>query len=442
MSDNTAIIILAAGKGTRMKSNLPKVLHPIGGRTMIEHVIHTARALKPKKIVTVLSPDMSDVANAISHYSDIAIQKEQYGTAHAVQSALPALKGFKGNVLVLYADTPLVKRSTMASMLKTLNKKTVVSVLGFTPLNPAEYGRLIVNNASELERIVEFKDANAQERKIALCNSGLVAATMNDLRTLLKKVKNNNANGEYYLTDIVSLAAEMGNTCKYVHGDEDEVLGVNSRVQLAEAESIFQKRAREEAMHNGATLIDPTRVYFAYDTKLGKDVVVEPNVFFAPGVKVADNVRVRANSYLEDCSVSKGCIIGPFARIRPGTKLADNAKVGNFVEIKKSDIGRGSKVNHFTYVGDSSIGKDVNIGAGTITCNYDGYSKHKTTIEDNVFIGSNVALVAPVKIGKGAIVAAGSTITRNVAPDALGVARGKQDNKKDYAKQFRKKNKK
>jgi bifunctional UDP-N-acetylglucosamine pyrophosphorylase/glucosamine-1-phosphate N-acetyltransferase len=415
-----------------MKSSLPKVLHKVCGKEMVRHVIDTALALKPAKIVTVLSNSMKQVADSIADSSETAIQKEQLGTADAVKPALQKLKGFKGNVLILYADTPLVQQSTLVTMLEKL-KKTDVVVLGFRPNDAAEYGRLIVSKDGALKKIVEFKEASAAERKVDLCNSGVVAADYDVLKTLVDKVDNKNAKGEYYLTDIIELGNKAKKKCGFVEGGEDEVLGVNNRVQLAQVENILQNRLREEALLSGVTMIDPSSVYLSHDTKLGRDVVIEPNVTFGVGVTVGDGVVIRSFCHFEKASIGKNVTVGPFARIRPDTKIDDEVHIGNFVEIKKSHIGKGAKIGHLTYIGDSDVGSEVNIGAGTVTCNYDGKNKHKTKIGKGAFIGSNSSLVAPVTIGDGAYVGAGSTITKAVSPKSLAVARARQVNKEGWA---------
>lgn len=435
----TAIIILAAGKGTRMKSSLPKVLHSVCGKPMIGHVLDTASYLKPTRIVTVLSEGMEGVSHAIEHISEVAIQKEQLGTADAVKPALEALKGFKGNILILYADTPLIEKITLNGMLEKLEEADVV-VLGFRPEDPAEYGRLIVNEAGELIKIVEYKDASPSERKNHLCNSGVIAAKSETLFKLIDKIDNNNAKGEYYLTDLISLAVADKKKCAFLEGYEEEVLGVNNRVQLSEAEYIFQQRLRYAAMIEGATLIDPETVYFSHDTKVGQDVVIHPNVTFGPGVWVDDRVEIKSFCHIEGAKISQGCIIGPFARIRPETIIQEGVHIGNFVEIKKSNIGKAAKIGHLTYIGDADVGEKTNIGAGTVTCNYDGYNKYRTQIGKSVFVGSNSALVAPVKIGNGAFIGAGSTITKNIEENSLAVARNRQINKENWAKNRKKKN--
>lgn len=436
MTQPTAIIILAAGKGTRMKSTLPKVLHPVCGKPMISHVIDAASYLNPTRMITVLGPNMEQVAKEIDGVTDIAIQKEQLGTADAIKPALEKLKDFNGNILILYADTPLIEKATLLRMLEKM-QSTDVAVLGFVPQDPAEYGRLVVNNAGELERIVEFRDADENEREISLCNSGVLAAKSEVLQSLTPLITDNNAKKEFYLTDIIGLARSHQKTCGFVEGNEDEVMGVNNRVQLSEVEYILQQRLRYAAMMEGATLIDPASTYFSHDTVLGKDVVIHPNVVFGPGVWIGDRVEVRPFCHIEEARIAPGAIIGPFARIRPGTDIQEDVYIGNFVEIKKSYIGQGAKIGHLTYIGDAEIGAKANIGAGTVTCNYDGYNKYKTQIGEGAFIGSNSALVAPVTVGKRAFVGAGSTITKNIEDEALAVARNRQINKENWAKMYK-----
>ena len=420
-----AAVILAAGKGTRMKSALPKVLHEIGGRSMLGHVMQTVSALGVDKTVVVVGPDMNQVAEAASG-ADIAIQHEALGTGHAVQAAEQAIGNIDGTVFVLFADTPLVRQETFEAMREIREGGAGVVVLGFSPDDPAAYGRLITDPSGDLEAIVEFKDANEAQRAVRLCNAGLMAIDGTVLFDLLSKVTNDNAKGEYYLTDIVALARAQGIACRVTEADADEVLGVNSRVQLAEAEAEFQARCRQAAMENGVTLQAPETVYFSADTRLGSDVIVEPNVVFGPGVSVADGVTIKAFTHLEGAHVGASSAIGPFARLRPGTELGAKTKVGNFVEIKNAVVEDGAKINHLSYVGDAFVGARSNIGAGTITCNYDGFNKYLTVIEEDVFIGSNTALVAPVRLGKGANTGAGSVISQDLDADALGVTRAPQ----------------
>lgn len=438
---DTAAVILAAGHGTRMRSALPKVMHPIGGKAMIAHVISAARALSPKKTVVVIgdhAPEVGDFARTIDDSIGVAVQAPPQGTGHAVIQAMPQLDDFNGAVIILYADTPLVTPQTLEHLVSEVAAGAAVSVLGFTPQDPGAYGRLKRDNAGALAAIVEAKDASAEELAITLCNSGVMAIDSAFLKARLNDIGNDNAKSEYYLTDLVALARADGKICTVVEADENEVLGVNSRVELAVAEQIFQDRMRHSVMEAGATLLDPQTVYFSHDTEIGKDVLIGQHVVFGPGVSIADKVEIKAFSHLEGATVAASAVIGPFARLRPGTEIGTNAKVGNFVEIKKADIADGAKVNHLSYIGDASVGAKTNIGAGTITCNYDGYGKHKTTIGANAFIGSNSALVAPVTIGDGAYVGSGSVITKNVDADDLAVARGRQAAIKGWATRFRK----
>ena len=441
MSVSIAAIILAAGHGTRMKSKLPKVLHKIGGRAMIAHVMDSTAALQPDKLAVVIgehSREAGEFAKEVNPSAQIAVQDPPQGTAHAVMQALPVIDDFNGAVLVLYADTPLVTTETQRLLVDEVKAGAAVAVLGFRPDDPGAYGRLVQDSAGALTEIVEAKDASPAQLAIDLCNSGVMAIDAAFLRKRLKDINNDNAKGEFYLTDIVALARTDGLNCAIVEASADEVLGVNSRFELAEAEALFQARQRRKAMDDGATLIDPTTVYFSYDTEIGTDVTIEPGVYFGPGVSIGDDVEIKAYSHIEGAHISDGAVIGPFARLRPDTEIKDGAKVGNFVEIKKAVLHEGAKVNHLTYIGDAEIGAAANIGAGTITCNYDGYGKHKTTIGANAFIGSNSALVAPVKIGEGAYVGSGSVITKDVEEGDLAVARGRQAVIKGWAARFHK----
>lgn len=439
----TAAIILAAGKGTRMKSAMPKVMHKIAGRPMVAHAMAQAQLAGCEPFCVVIAPGMHQVVATARELADdvrVATQTEQLGTAHAVLAARDALANFDGNLLVLYADTPLVTADTMQRLNAALirDARCAVAVLGFTPAQPGEYGRLVIEQG-QLTRIVEAKDATDAERAITLCNSGVMALRGNVAWELLSRIDNQNAKGEFYLTDIVALARADGFTATAIEADADEVLGVNSRVELAAAEAIFQTRARFMHMQNGVTLTDPATVYFSADTTIGADSIIEPGVFFGPEVAIAGNCHIKAYSHVEGAVIGEGCAVGPFARLRPGTNLGDGVKVGNFVELKKSEIEAGAKINHLSYIGDASVGADANIGAGTITCNYDGYLKHRTEIGRDVFIGSNTALVAPVRIGDGAMVAAGSVVTDDIEADALAIARPRQEQKAEWAKGFREK---
>lgn len=437
---NTGAIILAAGMGTRMKSARHKVLHQIGGLPMIGHLMSALDQMGVEKRVVVVGALREQLEAALSRV-EFVVQEPQLGTGHAVQCAEAAFAGHTGIVLILYGDVPFVSAETLERMVNALDSADLV-VLGFRPGDAAHYGRLVTDGDGALVGIVEFNDATNEERSINLCNSGIISLKVNQLFDLLSALDNNNSKGEYYLTDIVGLARERGLTCAIVETSEDEVMGINSRQELARAEAIFQQTRREEAMAEGVTLEDPSSVYFAHDTILGRDVVIEPNVVFRNGVKIGDRVTIRAHSHLEGATVGDGASIGPFARLRPGAHIGEGAKVGNFVEIKKSDIGEGAKVSHLSYIGDARIGAGANIGAGTITCNYDGFDKFVTEVGANAFIGSNTSLVAPVKIGAGAIVGAGSVITRDVEADALAVERAKRTDKPEWARRFRQARKK
>ncbi|WP_417259215.1 bifunctional UDP-N-acetylglucosamine diphosphorylase/glucosamine-1-phosphate N-acetyltransferase GlmU [Celeribacter sp.] len=430
----TALIILAAGQGSRMNSDLPKVLHEVGNAPLFAHALAAGSALSPEKTVLVVGHGgdlVEAAARKIDETITVARQTEQLGTAHAVAQARDALADFDGDALVLYGDTPFVSAETLERMTSARATHDVV-VLGFEAADPARYGRLVVNG-DRLERIVEFKDADAATRAITLCNSGVVCADAATLFALIDAVGNDNASGEYYLTDIVEIAWKMGKTATAVSCDEAETLGINTRTELARAEGLFQASKRAEALENGVTLTAPETVFFSLDTYIGRDAVIEPNVVFGPNVTIESNARIRAFSHLEGCHVSMGSTVGPFARLRPGAELSNNAHVGNFVEIKNAKIGEGTKVNHLTYIGDAEIGDGTNVGAGTITCNYDGVFKHKTTVGKNAFIGSNTMLVAPVTLGDDTMTASGSVITTDVEAGALAIARARQVNKAGLA---------
>ncbi|OYW47835.1 MAG: UDP-N-acetylglucosamine diphosphorylase/glucosamine-1-phosphate N-acetyltransferase [Novosphingobium sp. 28-62-57] len=433
-----AIIVLAAGKGTRMKSDLHKVLHPIAGRPMLMHLLASAAQLAPERQVVVAGHGRDQLEKALGSSATIAVQDPQLGTAHAVQQAEGALAGFDGDVLILYGDVPFVRTETMQAMIARLHEadSPAAVVLGFEPADPLQYGR-VITEGSHIVKMVEHKDATEEERQCRTCNSGLMALRSADLFGLLARVGNDNAQGEYYLPDVVNIALADGRTCAVVvTADEDEVAGINSRAELAKAEARWQQRRRAQAMADGATLIAPKTVWFAWDTKIGRDVLIEPNVFFGPGVTVADNVTIHAFSHLEGATLAEGVQIGPYARLRPGAVLEEKAKVGNFVEIKNAVLHKGAKANHLTYLGDADVGAGANIGAGTITCNYDGYFKHKTIIGERAFIGSNSALIAPVKIGADAIVAAGSAVSRDVGDGELRMVRAEQLVKPGWADRF------
>ncbi|WP_036283163.1 bifunctional UDP-N-acetylglucosamine diphosphorylase/glucosamine-1-phosphate N-acetyltransferase GlmU [Methylocystis sp. ATCC 49242] len=433
-------IVLAAGEGTRMKSDIPKVLHEVAGRSMLAHVLAAVGGAQVGNVAVVVGPGRDDVraeAERLVPGAQTFVQAERLGTAHAVLAARAAIAGGCDDLLVLFGDTPLVTRETIIALRAALAAGAGVAVLGFEAADPFGYGRLIRDDAGRLMAIREQKDASDAERAISLCNAGLMAIDGACALGFLEKIGNSNANGEYYLTDVVELARAEGREARIVVADESEVLGVNDRIQLARAEAIAQTRLRRAAMAAGATMIAPETVFLSADTRFGRDVLIEPNVVIGPGVEIADRAVIHSFSHLEGAKVGPGATIGPFARLRPGTALAENAKVGNFVEIKNATVARGAKVNHLTYIGDADIGANANIGAGTITCNYDGFFKYRTQIGENAFIGSNSALVAPVKVGAGAYVGSGSVVTKDVSADALAVARGRQMEKAGWAAAFR-----
>lgn len=436
-----ALIVLAAGKGTRMKSFLPKVMHKAAGRSLLGHVLAAAGGLAPKRVVVVAGPGMESVGEEARRYfpgCDIAIQEERKGTAHAVSMAKESLEGFSGNILVLYADVPLIQGASISALSAKVGMDTAAAVLGFEAADPHGYGRLFKTKNGNIGAIREELDTSPQEKKISLCNSGIFAVNSETLWKMLPQIKNNNAKQEYYLTDLVELVARTGLRVGLVTCPEAEVAGVNDRVQLAAIEASLQQRYRRNAMLDGASLVAPDTVYFSADTKIGMDVVIEPNVYFGPGVTVGDSVRIMANSHIEGATIGTGSRIGPFARLRPGADIGDDAHIGNFVEVKKAAIGKGAKINHLSYIGDARVGAGTNIGAGTITCNYDGFEKHQTDIGDNVFLGSNTALVAPVSIGDGANIAAGSVITKDVPADSLAITRAELQVKDGWALRYRK----
>ncbi|MEP2030104.1 MAG: bifunctional UDP-N-acetylglucosamine diphosphorylase/glucosamine-1-phosphate N-acetyltransferase GlmU [Paracoccaceae bacterium] len=432
-----ALVILAAGQGTRMKSDLPKVLHPIAGAPMLVHAMRGGSSVSPEKVVIVAGHGADQVNELVKQHSETAevvLQTEQLGTAHAVAQARPALDDFHGDVIVLYGDTPFIQPETLERIVEARATHDLV-VLGFEAADPERYGRLIMQGET-LERIVEFKEATAPERAIRLCNSGVVAGDAATMFDLIDAIGNDNAAGEYYLTDTVAIARHKGLSTTVVTCDEAETLGVNSRAQLAQANAAFQTRARSATIEDGVTLMAPETVYFAYDTVIGRDAVIEPNVVFAPGVTVESGAHIRAFSHLEGCHISRGAVVGPYARLRPGTELSEDTRVGNFVEIKNAKIAEGAKVNHLSYIGDATVGTRSNIGAGTITCNYDGVMKHQTNIGQKAFIGSNTMLIAPVTVGDNAMTASGSVITKDVEADALALARAPQVNKPGMAKKL------
>lgn len=435
-----AAVILAAGKGVRMRSATPKVLHKLAGLPIIGHVMRAVEALYPDRLIVVLGREMDSVAEAVRPAS-IAIQDPALGTGHAVLAAREALSGAKGSVLVVFGDTPLIKPETLVRLVSARERGAVIAVLGFRPENPGEYGRLKLAADGTLEAIVEFRDANEEERALTLCNGGAMAVEAARLFDLLDTLRPDNAQKEYYLSAIVGAARATRLRVAVVEADASEVLGINCRADLALAEAEMQKRLRTAAMAGGATLLDPATVYFSYDTKLGQDVVVGPHVVFGPGMTVGDRVTIKGFCYMEQSSIAADAEVGPFARLRPGVRLGPKVRIGNFVEIKNSTLEEGSKANHLSYIGDAHVGAHVNIGAGTITCNYDGFGKYPTEIGAGAFIGSDATLVAPVKIGEGAYVGAGSVVTVDVPDDALALGRARQVTREGWAKSFRERKK-
>lgn len=432
-------IVLAAGEGTRMKSQRPKVLHEVGGLSLLGHALSAVAAAGAEAATVVIGPDRPEVAReAATRFpaAELAIQRERRGTAHAVLAARESLRRGYDDVIVAFADTPLVRPETFAALRAGLATGAAVVVLGFEAVDPTGYGRLVERDG-ELEEIVEHKDATGAQRAIKLCNAGLMALSGEHALEILEAIGDHNAQREFYLTDAVAIARARGLHAKVLRAPESEVHGVNDRVQLATAEAEFQQRKRLAVMKGGATLIAPETVFFSFDTQVGSDVLIEPNCVFGLGVSIADGAVIHAFSHFEGAEIGPGAIVGPFARLRPGAKLAERAKAGNFVEIKNSEIGVGAKVNHLTYIGDASVGAAANIGAGTITCNYDGFFKARTTIGEGAFIGSNSSLVAPVTVGAGAYIGSGSVITGDVKPDALALGRARQAEKEGWAKAFR-----
>jgi len=438
MSDNFACVILAAGQGSRMKSKLPKPMHKVAGRAMLKHVIAVAEQLNPDKIVVVIGKDMDSIAAEVAPHTTV-IQQVANGTGGAVIPAKSALEDYQGDIMVLYGDSPLITPQTVQNMINKRREKPGTGVV-FSAMHvqdPKTYGRMVLNDDGSLDKIVEFKDASEAEKKITTCNGGLVCADGSMLFKWLDQLNNDNAQGEYYLTDLPQIARRDNQRTEIVSVDPLELSGANSRIELAELEKLMQERLRHAAMLNGATLIDPPSVFFSYDTQIGQDVVIGPNVVFGENVNIDHNVTIEAFCHIEGAHIQSGACIGPYARLRPGADIGENAKVGNFVELKKTKLGKGSKASHLSYLGDSEIGENVNIGAGTITCNYDGFFKYQTVIKDGAFIGSNSALVAPVIVEAGTIIGAGSTITKNTQNNSLVVARGKQVEIKNWASTFR-----
>ncbi|MFZ1339945.1 MAG: bifunctional UDP-N-acetylglucosamine diphosphorylase/glucosamine-1-phosphate N-acetyltransferase GlmU [Paracoccaceae bacterium] len=429
-----SLIILAAGQGTRMNSDLPKVLHKLAAAPLLHHAMAAGRALEPERVVVVVGHGAEAVTRAAKAYDEgalVVVQAEQLGTGHAVAQAAPLLADATGEAIVLYGDTPFIRPETLQAMLDAREKHAVV-VLGFHTGEPGRYGRLLTSGDALLA-IREYPDASDQERAVTLCNSGVICASTRMLAELVGQIGNANASGEYYLTDIVELARAAGHSAGVVICDEAETLGINTRAQLADAEAEFQKRSRAGALEDGVTLTAPETVFFALDTFIGRDAVIGPNVIFGPGVTIESGAEIKGFCHLEGCHVSRGADVGPFARLRPGAELAEDVHVGNFVEIKNAILDEGVKVGHLTYIGDADVGEFTNIGAGTVTCNYDGVMKHRTRIGKRAFIGSDTMLVAPVTIGDGALTASGSVITEDVPAEALAVARAKQVNKPGLA---------
>jgi len=436
---DVAIVILAAGEGTRMKSTLPKVLHPLAGRPMLGHILDRVKQFGADLTVVVVGPEMKKVTQFVAPV-DTVIQDNPMGTAHAVLATRELLEGRSEDVLILFGDTPLLSEDTMKMIIEVRRGKNnpAVVVLGFTPDDPGEYGRLVIGKKGELEKIVEYRDSNEEEKKISLCNAGIMAIDGKRLFNLLDEVENDNAKGEFYLSDIVGICRSRGWGCVVVETDDpDEVMGINSRTDLAQAEAVFQCQMRLAAMEQGCTLQDPDTVWFSHDTQLGEGVVVGPDVVFGPGVKIGDNVEIKPFCHIEGASVEENAIIGPFARLRPGADIGQDVNIGNFVEIKEARLEQGAKANHLSYIGDSWVGAGANIGAGSITCNYDGFNKNRTEIGREAFIGSNTALVAPVTIGARAITGAGSVITKDVEADALAITRGPQEQRAGWALKYR-----
>ena len=432
-------IVLAAGEGKRMQSSLPKVLHPVAGQPMLTHVLNALGQSGISDVAVVVGPgrkDVADCAKASHAKAEVFEQTERLGTANAVLAARQALSKSYDDVLVVFADTPLIRPETFTHMRQALNMGADVVVLGFEAKDPTGYGRLIVDKG-DLVAIIEHKDASQEQREIRLCNAGLMALNGHKALSILDAIGNKNAQGEYYLTDAVGITRARKGAAKFVTVPESEVMGVNDRVQLAAAEAVLQNRLREAAMRAGVTMQAPETVFLSTDTRFGQDVTLEPHVIIGRNVSIGDHVVIRSFSHIEGAEIGTGALIGPFARLRPGAKLSSDVHIGNFVEIKAADVAAGAKINHLSYIGDASIGAKTNIGAGTITCNYDGFNKYRTNIGAGAFIGSNSALVAPVTIGDGAYVGSGSVVTDNVEPDALALGRGRQVQKPGWAKSFR-----
>ncbi|PZX17649.1 UDP-N-acetylglucosamine pyrophosphorylase /glucosamine-1-phosphate N-acetyltransferase [Palleronia aestuarii] len=433
-----SLIVLAAGRGTRMQSDRPKVLHEIAHAPLFQHALAAGMTLAPDRIVLVAGHGAAEVQRAAERLDpriEVVLQEEQRGTAHAVAQAGPALEGVEGDAFVLYGDTPFIRPETLQAMSAARADGAALVVLGFEAADPGRYGRIVAENG-DVARIVEWKDATEAERAIRLCNSGVICADASLLFELVAEVRDDNAAGEFYLTDIVGLARGRGLSVRAVTCPEAETLGINTRAELAAAEAAFQTAARARAMAAGVTLMAPETAFFAHDTEIGADTIVEPNVVFGPGVRIAPGAHIRAFSHLEGAQVAPGAVVGPYARLRPGAEISKDARIGNFVEIKSAEIGAGAKVNHLSYVGDAVVGAGANLGAGTVTCNYDGVFKHRTEIGANAFIGSSTMLVAPVRVGAEAMTASGSVVTGDVPEGALALARARQVNKPGLARRL------
>lgn len=443
MKREIATLILAAGWGTRMQSKIPKVLHKVAHKSLLSWVLDAASDLKPTKQIVVVRPGMDAVAQEIGD-AHIVFQEKGEGTAAAVMAARDQLKDFSGDVLILFGDSPFITTETLECLIETRQSSLnpAVVVVGFKPEDPGEYGRIVMNAQDQIERIVEYKDASEEERDIGLCNSGVMAIDGACLFDLLDKITPNNAKGEYYLTDVIQHARSIGRHCAVVEASEEELMGINCRSDLAYAELEAQGKLRGAALAMGVTMADPDSVYLSFDTKLGRDIIIGPNVVIMPGVEIQDDVTIHAFSHIEGSVIEKGAVIGPFARLRPGSQIGSKVRIGNFVEVKNSVLCENVKANHLSYIGDAVIGKGSNIGAGTITCNYDGINKAKTNLGENVFIGSNSSLVAPLSIGDGAIIGAGSVVTQDVSANALCIARNRQVEKINGASLYRQQNKK
>ncbi len=438
-AQSLAVVVLAAGKSTRMKSDRSKVLHPVAGVPLISHVLAAVKALKPARTIVVVGPDGDEVARTVAPLPT-AIQARRLGTADAVKAARADLKGFAGDVLVIYGDSPFLTTETLKKMIRRRRSgktRPAVVVLGFRPVDPARYGRLVLGKDGGLDRIVEWAEASEAERKIGFCNSGVMVVDGKRLSGFLDKVSNKNAKGEFYLTDLVGIARKQGLGAAAIEAPADELLGIDSRANLADAERLMQQRLRARAMDDGATLVAPETVFFSADTRIGRDVTIHPHVVFGPGVTVANRTEIRSFSHIEGAVIGEAAIVGPFARLRPGTRVGAGAHVGNFVELKATSLGAGAKANHLAYLGDASVGAKANIGAGTITCNYDGISKYRTEIGAGAFTGTNSTLVAPVRLGAGAYVTAGSVITEDVESEAMAFGRSRQVVKPGRAREFR-----